>query len=235
MQVHVIADATDREGGYVTERLVRLGARIVTLDRDDLPPFDAEDRPDLLLLLGSHKSAHDPQHVQVVMTESRHVREAMASGVPVMAICYGAQLLARALGGTSYRMPEPELGHRRIDTVDGVLCPRGPWPTLHQDVFVPPRTARVLGSTWFGPQCFIDDAHGARVIAWQFHPEATPETFARWVDQLEAVVRASGGDPELLKRQSRELAPEVRKAAHALVDAALAHLGVDAPTESRTA
>lgn len=225
-RVHVVADATDREGGYVTERLTELGARLTFLDRDALTAFDPGAAPDLLLLLGSHKSAHDPRYVHEVMAESALVRDALSAGVPVMAICYGAQLVARALGGTSYRMAEPELGHRRIDTTDDELCPRGPWAQLHQDVFVPPATARVLGSTWFGPQCFVDEAHGARVIAWQFHPEVTPEVFAGWVDGLQTVIRAAGLDPAQLKREARELAPATRRAAHGLVDAALAHLRV---------
>ncbi|EFQ84282.1 class I glutamine amidotransferase [Aeromicrobium marinum DSM 15272] len=226
MLVHVVSDATDREGGHVTARLRALGADLVDLDRDGLPE-PAEWVPgDLLLLLGSERSAHDPAHVHPVVAESRLVRASLAAGVPVMGICYGAQLIARALGGTSWAMDAPELGWQRIDTLDDELCPRGPWGQFHHDTFAPPQTARVLGSTWHGPQCFVDETRGARVIAWQFHPEVTPETYARWVEDSAAKVRAAGVDPAALVRQAKEFEHTSRTAATALVDAALRYLTV---------
>ena len=226
LQVHVVADDTDRTGGYVTERLREHGAELTWLDRDDLPrPWRADD-VDLVLALGSERSAHDPRWADVVEAESDVVRVALGSGVPVMAICYGAQLVARALGGTSYRGDGAEIGWRRVDTLDPVLCPEGPWGQFHQDVLAPPPTSRVLGSSWFGPQCFVDDAFGARVIAWQFHPEVTPETYLRWVDESADLVRAAGEDPAGLKRQALANAARSRLAAFALVDAALGYLEV---------
>ena len=226
MRVLVVADETDRDGGYVVERLRQRDAAIEVLEREHLPAPGSRGELDLLLLLGSYRSAHDPAHVHDVMTESQWVREALVGGTPVMGICFGAQLMARALGGTSYAMDVPEVGWRRVDTLDDVLCPRGPWGQLHADTFSPPPTARVLGHTWYGPQCFVDDSHGARAIGWQFHPEATPEVYARWVEQNAAVVRAGGADPDDLMREARANAPRARTRAFALVDSALAYLMV---------
>lgn len=224
--VHVVADATDRDGGHVLERLEERGAEIDWLDRDDLPRHWDADGVDLLLLLGSERSAHDPRWESVVERESDMVRVAVGTGTPVMAICYGAQLAARALGGTSYRGDGAEAGWKRIDTIDEVLCPEGPWAQFHQDVLAPPPTSTVLGHSWFGPQCFVDEAFAGRVIAWQFHPEVTTATFARWVDEDAALVRAEGSSPAELKRQALANAVRSRQAAHDLVDAALAYLRV---------
>jgi GMP synthase (glutamine-hydrolysing) len=226
LQVHVVADDTDREGGYVTERLRERGAELTWLDRDELPRPWSASGVDLVLSLGSERSAHDPRWAHVVEAESDLVRVALGSGVPVMAICYGAQLVARALGGTSYRGDGVEVGWRRVDTLDDVLCPEGPWGQFHQDVVSPPPTSRVVASSWFGPQCFLDDAFGARVVAWQFHPEVTPETYLRWVDESADLVRVSGSSPEELKRQALAHAVRSRLAAHRLVDDALAWLRV---------
>lgn len=231
LQVHVVADDTDRDGGYVTERLRELGAELTWIDRDEIPhPWSARD-VDLVLSLGSERAAHDPRWVDAVEAESDLVRVALGSGVPVMAICFGAQLVARALGGTSYRGDGAEVGWKRVDTLDEVLCPEGPWGQFHQDVLSPPPTSRVIGSSWFGPQCFLDEAFGARVIAWQFHPEVTPETYLRWVDESADLVRVSGGEPGELKRQALANATRSRREAFALVDAALQHLGVQVPQE----
>ncbi|WP_229053641.1 type 1 glutamine amidotransferase [Aeromicrobium sp. Leaf350] len=232
MRVVVIADETDREGGYVTERLRQHGAAVEFVDRGDLPArsdYVAEGpEVDLLLLLGSSRSAHDPRHVHAVMAESDWVWESLAAGTPVMGICFGAQLMARALGGHSYRMAEPEVGWVRVDSTDHVLCPPGPWGQFHQDTFVPPQHARVLGSTWYGPQCFIEETHGAKAIAWQFHPEVVPEVYARWVDEDASTVRAAEADGDGLKREAQRLAPQARTRAFALTDAALDYLGVEA-------
>ena len=90
MNVHVVADATDREGGFVVERIQQRGGALQWLDRDDLPAFVDLDEPRLLVLLGSHKSAHEPKYAGVVAAESALVRAALRADVPVMAICYGA-------------------------------------------------------------------------------------------------------------------------------------------------
>ena len=229
MRIYVVADEADRDGGYVVDRLVHRGAEIVELDRADLPVFVDLVDPSLLLLLGSARAAHESKNAGVVAAESALVRASLRAGVPVMAICYGAQLLARALGGTSYEADDPELGWLRVDTVDHVLCPEGPWAQLHTDVFTPPPNAHVLGHSWYGPQCFVDDSLGARAIAWQFHPEVTTETYHRWIDDDEVMIRAAGSDPDELRREALANASRARNAAHQLTDAAADYLGVKLP------
>ena len=231
MRIHVVADETDREGGYVAERLRDHGFELEWLDRDSLPGWSDLAPGALVLLLGSERAAHASRWQGPVAAEEALVRGALRGGVPVMGICFGAQLLARALGGTSFRGDEPEVGWRRVDTLDSVLCPEGPWAQFHSDVFAPPRQARVLGSSWYGPQCFTDESLGTPAIAWQFHPEVTPETFARWVDGDADTVRLSGADPSLLKRQALANAGRARVAAHRLVDAALDYLQVALPAD----
>ncbi|MEJ7634403.1 gamma-glutamyl-gamma-aminobutyrate hydrolase family protein [Aeromicrobium sp.] len=224
MRIHVVADAADKDGGHFHERLLLLGAELVELDRDDLPAHGSIGETDLIFLLGSDKGAHEPKWKDVVERESAFVRTALRSGTPVMGICYGAQLMARALGGTSWRADQPELGWQRVDTTDPVLCPEGPWGQMHSDVFAPPATARVLGTSWRGPQCFVDDSLGTRSIAWQFHPEVTAATYERWVH--DGYYGDSGVDTKELIRQARFHEAKTRNLAHALVDSALDFLQV---------
>ena len=227
MRIHVVADAADKDGGYFFERLLQLGAELVELDRDDLPAYAAIGDTDGILLLGSDKSAHEPKWKDVVAAESTFVRDALRGGTPVMGICYGAQLMARALGGTSWRADAPELGWQRVDTVDARLCPEGPWGQMHSDVFAPPPTARVLGNSWRGPQCFVDDSLGTRSIAWQFHPEVTAQTYERWVRDTH--FGETYADEKELVRQAYAHAAATRNRAHQLVDDTLAYLGIPTP------
>ncbi|MFI5428201.1 type 1 glutamine amidotransferase [Aeromicrobium sp. UC242_57] len=224
MRIHVVADAADKDGGYVVERIVERGGEIVELDRDALTSFGELGGSELIVLLGSDKSAHDPKWERSVISETELVRSALRAGTPVMGICYGAQLLARALGGTSWRSDKAELGWGRVDTIDPVLCPEGPWGQMHTDVFAPGPTSRIIGTTWRGPQCIVDDSFGARSIAWQFHPEVTPETYERWVHA--GYFGDIGVDTADLIRQARRNAIQSRLRARSLTDAALSYLGV---------
>lgn len=224
MRIHVVADAKDKDGGYVVDRIVERGGQIIEVDRDALGTFEDLGGSDLIVLLGSERSAHDSKWKHVVTAEAKLIRASLASGTPVMGICYGAQMLAIALGGTSWRSDQAELGWGRVDTVDPVLCPEGPWGQMHNDVFAPGPTSKILGTTWRGPQCIIDDAWGARAIAWQFHPEVTPSTYERWVH--EGYFGDTGVDTVDLIRQAKANATQTRLRARALTDAALSYLGV---------
>ena len=224
MRVYVVADDAGREAGFVGEQLENRGATLTYLERNELPDFSTLADPALLLLLGSDLAAHEPENADVLESESEFARNALDAGIPVMAICYGAQLLARALGGTSYRAPLPELGWRKVDSTDAALCPPGPWPQLHNDVFVAPPTAKVLGESPMGQQAFIDESRTARAIAWQFHPEVTAARFIHWVDEDADYYESAGADTQALRVETREREAANREAAHKLTDAALDYL-----------
>lgn len=226
MHVYVVADDAGREAGFVGEQLETRGATLTYIERHELPDFATLEDPALLLLLGSDLAAHEPKNAGVVASESAFTLTALDAGVPVIAICYGAQLLARALGGTSYRAPEPELGWRTVDTTDPALCPPGPWPQLHKDVFVAPPTAKLLAESPTGHQAFVDESRLGRAIAWQFHPEVTASRFILWVDEDADYYEAAGADTQALREETRQREAANRVAAHNLTDAALGYLGL---------
>lgn len=211
-------------------RLARLGFVERVLLRPKLPVgvqvevSDAE----IVLLLGSADAVYDPARVAVVEAESALVRRALGQGVPVLAICYGAQLAAHALGGGVRAAERGEVGWLRVESTDDQLCGPGPWLQFHSDVLTCPPGTRATGSTPCGPQGFVLDPRHDRagLVAWQFHPEATPGTVERWVNQMWDYVLRHGGDPDALIAQTRAREDVSRAAAARLVDAALAHLGV---------
>lgn len=224
MRIYVVADEAGREAGFVGEQLIARGGTLTYLERHELPSFDSLDEPAMLLLLGSHLAAHAPANAKLVEAESRLSLVALDSGVPVLAICYGAQLLARALGGDSYEAPQPEVGWCMVETNDEALCPPGPWAQLHRDVFVAPPTSAVLATSPAGHQAFIDESRVARAIAWQFHPEVTADRFIGWIDEDAAYYESHGADLDDLRSQTREREAATRAAAHTLTDAALGYL-----------
>jgi hypothetical protein len=63
----------------------------------------------------------------------------------------------------------------------------------------------------------------------QFHPEVTPAILDEWIAASGDEVVARGVDVERLRRQTRQLVPHARAAAHRLFDRVLATLGVVSP------
>jgi GMP synthase (glutamine-hydrolysing) len=229
--VQVVADGEDSDAGFVGERLVAAhDADLVLLDRDRLPA-SLPPGTGLVLLLGSARSVCDPAQSGVVAAESELVRAALASHVPVLGICYGGQLLAHALGGRVTTAAQPEIGWFELTSSDPVLCPAGPWTQFHSDAFSPPPGSRVLGESPAGCQGFAHDtSRGARALGWQFHPEVTADRFRLWVDRLRDYCRRHGADPDRLLADAQHREPQLRRAAHDLVDAAVGWL--DEPLHS---
>lgn len=226
-RVLVVGDVGDADTGHVGERLAQRGASFeVQLRPLTEPP--ALQGIQLVLLLGSADAVHDAARADAVDAESGLVRDAVGSGVPVIGLCYGAQLAAHALGGSVRRGEQGELGWYDVTPAPGAgdLCPPGPWLQFHDDVLTPPPGAQLLGTSPVGPQCFLvapADGSGG-VIGWQFHPETTPATLERWLAEDESAVTRRGVDADQVLRVATEGVNAYRAAAHALVDAALARL-----------
>lgn len=222
VRVVVVGDSGigDADPGFVGERLEQVGATLVPVDRDELPAYDHLGEVDLLLLLGSDRSALDDASADVVGAESRLLLHALRDDVPAVGICYGAQVAAHALGGTVTAAAEPEIGWYAVESDDSRLCPPGPWPQYHLDGVVPPPGARILGRSAAGVQGYAVD----RLVAWQFHPEATPAILARWLADSPGDAEAAGSDAEEILAYAVAHQAQMRAAAFALTDAALAYL-----------
>lgn len=181
MRAVLVVDEADRDPGLLGDFLRDSDATIRYIDRERMTNESVD--ADVVILLGSNRSAHEPHQANVVATETELIQNTLAEGIPVIGICYGAQVLTRALGGSSRRGDYAECGWTQVDSIDEELCPSGRWGQMHHDVIEPAPTSTVIGWSPAGPQAFIDDSRGARVIGWQFHPELTLNTLERWLRQ----------------------------------------------------
>jgi len=139
---------------------------------DPLP--SAADACDAAVVLGSEQTAFDDT-VPWLAGELAHVARLLTAGVPVLGICFGAQVLARVLGARLYRLDAPEIGWVRVTSKHPDLAD-GPWPSWHRDAFeLPPRGAE-LAANELCLQAFTIGPHAGV----QFHPEATEPIVASW-------------------------------------------------------
>jgi GMP synthase (glutamine-hydrolysing) len=91
---------------WLRERGVEEHVHLVSADGDR--PTDPRDY-DLIVPLGSEVAAYDDT-VPWLADQLTMVRRAAEADVPVLGICFGSQLLARALGGEAMRNAGPEIG-----------------------------------------------------------------------------------------------------------------------------
>ena len=173
--------------------------------------------------LGSERSATDAS-LAWVAAELELLREAVASSVPVLGLCFGGQALAIAVGGEVARARAPQIGWFELS---GAGVPRGPWFHWHYEQFAPPAGAEVLAYSDVGPAAFRMGPH----LGLQFHPEVTVEVIEGWsrsVDQLAKV----GVDPAALVAESVRRAGAARADAWQLFDMWLAGFAGDAGRSS---
>jgi GMP synthase (glutamine-hydrolysing) len=129
----------------------------------------------MVVPLGSEAAAYDDT-LPWLAAELAYLRDAIEMDVPVFGICFGAQLLARALGGEVVASDVPELGFIHIESDFAELLPEGPWVSSHYDVIRPPASARVIARTALAVQAFVQGPH----LGVQFHPEVTSEVLRAW-------------------------------------------------------
>jgi GMP synthase-like glutamine amidotransferase len=189
-----VADYLRRRGFSVDEVLVVDAQNFRT---PNIPfEFPELDQYDLIVPMGAPWGAWDDACIgRWLLPEIAWVQDAIARDIPVLGICFGGQLIARALGGTIARAPKSEIGWAAIHSDDTSLIPSGPWFQFHYDRWSVPEGAREIARNSAASQAF---SYG-RSLAVQFHPELTAATLEGWLDEGgREQVRDDGQDPDAL-------------------------------------
>lgn len=178
---------------------------------------------DVIVALGARWSAYDDR-LPWIRAEMDLVRRALAGGTGVLGVCFGAQLVARALGGAVTRAPEPELGWHDIASAEPGLVPEGPWFQWHFDRLTVPPGARELARSPRAVQAF----RLGRAVGVQFHPELDADLLELWIaeDRDGDMVRL-GITAEELRSQTTAIADDAARRLRRLVRGYLALLTED--------
>lgn len=202
----LLADALSAEGVELEIRHPYLGEEIPV----DLEGFDA------LALGGGGQSAYQVAEFPYLEKECELVRKAILADKPVLGLCLGAQLIAKALGADVYRAEQKELGFfpvtMSVSAVSDPLLSAWPSPIFpthwHGDVFDLPAGAECMASSALTTnQAF---RYGRATYAFQFHLEMTPALFQELVDDGAGDLIALGVDLEALKKEAFRVLPSLR-------------------------
>ena len=202
--------------GLVSDWLAQRAASVdvLRIDLEDHVP-DPRDY-DLIVSLGSEFPAFDDS-VPFIGRERQLIQQAASADVPFLGLCFGGQLMARVLGGRSFRANRSEIGWLPVRTNDPELVGEGPWFQWHFDSFTLPPGARLIAETDVGPQAYVI----GRSLGLQFHPEVTPEIMDAWVGSYRHELDAEGVDPDALLEETRRRAGSSRANAERLLNAYL--------------
>ena len=110
-------------------------------------------------------------------------------GIPILGICYGAQLIAQQLGGTVSQFEAGEYGRTSLQVTGGSLLDGQPteqdvWMSHFDCITEVPEGFAITASTKNAPAASFEND---RIFAVQYHPEVshTPygqQTIERWLD-----------------------------------------------------
>lgn len=158
-------------------------------------PLPGHDEVAGAVVMGGPMNVDEFERFPGLAVEREWLAEAARLGMPVLGICLGAQLLARALGAEVRMGERPEIGFGPVEVTDpddpvlGGLAPSAEVLHWHSDVFDLPAGVRSLASSeWTEHQAFrAGNAWGVL-----FHPEADFALVEAWLAVPEMIDEAVG-------------------------------------------
>jgi GMP synthase (glutamine-hydrolysing) len=178
---------------------------------------DPESRPALdgyeaLIILGGPMNSDQIDEYPNLQTEIELIQEAVEQRMSILGICLGAQLLAKALGGSVVRNTAREIGWYDIALTDEgrsdpVLAPFANTQEVfqwHEDgIELPAEAVHLAKSDSSAVQAF---RHGDHAYGFQFHLEVDRSLIERWLtvpaNQGTLLKEAGRIDPDDIRRQS---------------------------------
>jgi len=188
--------------GYEIERFL-----IVPEENYDSPnvttTFPNFNEYDLLVPMGAPYGAYEDDRIgNWLLPELEKLKAAHNAGIPILGICFGGQLMARALGGSVAKAPKAEVGWFEIESNDKTLISSGPWFEYHWDRWQSPKGATEIANSELANQAFVM----GRTLALQFHPEVDPEVLEAWLSRQSGCVEITGEGVDLdqLRAQTKD-------------------------------
>ncbi len=200
-QVVVLRQVPHEDLGTIDSALRDAGLAIRYLDLYDHPAAEL-DTAQLcgLVVLGGPMNVDQTDRYPFLQREVEWIQSALSAAVPVLGVCLGSQLLAKALDAAVYPNGSKEIGWYEIETAaaarDDRLFATIPHKPMvfqwHGDTFDLPAGATGLASS---PACANQAfRYGESAYGLQFHLEVTAEMIDRWLDEPENRKEIAGLD-----------------------------------------
>ncbi len=209
----VLCIRNDRDDtlGITAAVLAEAGVPLVRLDAfDSEPRWPALEEIGGLIVFGGEMNADETDQHPYLLTQRELMRRAVDAGLPVLGICLGAQMLARAFEARVYRAAVRELGFKPVRVTDlgqrdGLLSAFQSGDRVfqwHEDTFDLPAGAALLVAGDDVPiQAF---RLGGKAWGVQFHFEVDADGVEAWLRVAEPTLM------RVWKRTADEVRDELR-------------------------
>jgi GMP synthase-like glutamine amidotransferase len=211
-------------GGAFESRVVERGDELtVWLTPDGGLAGSPDDFDAVMVFGGAMHPDQDAEHPWIP-EEVTFIEETLARGIPLLGVCLGAQLIARATGawvgpGEVGEVGWHEVGLTRAGVTDRVIGSAFParFPAFewHYYTWELPWGAELLAANGAARQAY---RLGDRTWAVQFHPEVSPGMLDYWFVEGAAELPAP---PDVMRAETTRLLPGWMAQGRALVDAFL--------------
>ena len=215
-----VSERLRHHGFEIEERLVvsqdNFGSPNVSYEFPDFNDYD------VIIPMGAPWGAWDDACIgNWLLPEIEWIRQAVSSGKPVLGICFGGQLIARAMGGSVAPGAKGEIGWTYIFSDRQDLVSNGPWFQFHYDHWQVPPTAIEIARNPVSSQAFLIE----NSLAIQFHPELNAAGLKGWLDWGgDKKVLQDGQDPVVMQKQTEAEDAAARERTFELVDNFLSHV-----------
>lgn len=185
MNVLAVVHSDHGPAGTFADVVEERGHRLETWRPDLGPEPPPPDAYDAVMVFGGGMHVDQEAQHPWLPAEGDYLRALLERRVPVLGVCLGAQLLAKAAGAAVGPSAAPEIGWCTVeqtadDPVLGVLPGRFAAFQWHFYAFDVPAGGRELARSSVCPQAF---RLGETAWGVQFHPEVTHAIVASWIEE----------------------------------------------------
>lgn len=192
--------------------------KIIYLNVTDIDFSSLDNRNiDLLVVLGGPIGVYQEEEYPFIKTEVALLADRLKSDLPTLGVCFGSQLMARALGAKVYPNHTKEIGWQSLNLTEAgknscVQYLKSENTSMfhwHGDTFDLPVGATLLASTEICKNQVFSFKRNA--LAFQCHPEVSAHHLEKWWIGHAAELSQNNLSIRQLRAQSKQLTPQLQK------------------------